>query len=184
MDPSKRWPQQLVDSLATAGIKVNDPTYIAKTGWRTDDMLKAAKKKIGKAQFDMVSLLIGVNNEYQQKSAESFEPEFKKCLKYAIKHCKSGKEGVFVVSIPDYGYTPFGSENQAIISERLDAYNEICQRISEEMDVAYFNITPISRQDKNNKTLVAKDGLHPSARQYALWVASFKSEVAKMFSTH
>jgi acyl-CoA thioesterase-1 len=102
-------------------------------------------------------------------------------LKYAISKSKKGKAGVFVVSIPDYGYTPFGSKKQKIISKRLDAYNLICQTISKEMEVPFFNITDISRMDPTDNSLVAKDGLHPSGKQYGLWVESFYKNVMKQF---
>ncbi|MFT4602208.1 MAG: lysophospholipase L1-like esterase, partial [Arenicella sp.] len=119
-------------------------------------------------------------NEFQGWEPKKFKPEFEKCLDYAIEHCAQGKEGVFVVSIPDYGYTPYGSKNQAKISARLDIYNLICKTITTEKGVDFYDITPISRQDKKDKTLLAKDGLHPSAKQYTLWVNSFADKVYKL----
>lgn len=179
----ERWPIQLENALDTAGYSLNDPKIIAKTGWRTDEMLRAAKKQLGDTTFDIVSLLIGVNNEYQGKSPKSFEREFEECLKYAISKSKSGKKGVFVLSIPDYGYTPFGEKKQMSISKRIDAYNAICKRICEEYDVLYINITDISRKVKKDNSLVADDNLHPSAEQYALWVKRAIDEVAQLISS-
>ncbi len=179
IDSNRQWPKQLVNKLNGKGISIELSKLIAKTGWRTDDMLKAAKKEVKKNKYDLVSLLIGVNNEYQGWDPIKFKPEFEKCLDYAIEHCNKGKTGVFVVSIPDYGYTPFGAKKQQIISARLDLYNEICKNVAKEKGVAFYDITPISRKDKTDKTLVAKDGLHPSAKQYRLWVDSFASQVYK-----
>mgnify|MGYP005817475723 CR=1 FL=1 len=183
IQPEDRWPNQLKNSLDTAGFKINELKIIAETGWRTNEMLRAAKNQLSDTTFDLVSLLIGVNNEYQGKSPKSFESEFEKCLKYAISKSKHGSKGVFVLSIPDYGYTPFGEKKQKTISKRIDAYNEICKRISEEYGVAFISITDISRKVKENEDLVAHDKLHPSAKQYALWVKRAVDDVAQMISS-
>lgn len=175
-----QWPRQLRDSLSKKGILLNEPVIIAKTGWRTDEMLQAARSRLDNERFDLVSLLIGVNNEYQGKSPDSFEQEFEKCLKYAIEHCKRGKQGVFVLSIPDYGYTPFGEENQQKISNRLDKYNSICEKICNEYGIVFLTITDISRQVPENPLLVAEDNLHPSAEQYARWIKRILPEVYKL----
>lgn len=175
-----QWPRQLRDSLAKKEVFLDEPVIIAKTGWRTDEMLKAARKALNDQQFDLVSLLIGVNNEYQGKSPASFEKEFENCLKYAIEHCKNGKKGVFVLSIPDYGYTPFGEEKQQRISRRIDKYNTICKEICSEYGVLYLNITDISRRVPEDLSLVAEDNLHPSAAQYARWIERIAPEVYKL----
>lgn len=180
--PQYRWPVQFKQAFDTTQFTIKTPKIIAKTGWRTDDMLNAAKTELKDTTYDIVSLLIGVNNEYQGKSPKSFESEFEKCLKYAIQKSNYGNKGVFVLSIPDYGYTPFGEKKQASISKRLDAYNEICKRISAEHNVLYINITDISREVKKEPSLVADDGLHPSAEQYALWVERAVVKVAEMIS--
>jgi acyl-CoA thioesterase-1 len=180
--PKDRWPIQLHTAFDTSNYSLEKPIIIAKTGWRTDDMLSDAKKRLDNSTFDLVSLLIGVNNEYQGKSPKSFEGEFEECLKYAISKSKQGKKGVFVLSIPDYGYTPFGETNQKTISKRIDAYNDICKRISKEYGVLYINITDISRRAKKENTLVADDGLHPSAEQYALWVERAVGDVIRLIT--
>lgn len=182
VSPKDRWPIQLKNVLNSNETKLKEPKIIAETGWRTDDMLNAAKKQLEDTTFDVVSLLIGVNNEYQGRSPKSFESEFEKCLIYSIKKSNYGKKGVFVLSIPDYGYTPFGEKNQSSISERINAYNDICKRICEEYGVLYINITDISRRAKEEDSLVADDGLHPSAKQYALWVEKAVVEVAELIS--
>ena len=179
VDSLKQWPKQLVAKLKTSGLDINLSKMVAQTGWRTDNMLSAAKKEVKKQKYDLVSLLIGVNNEYQGWDPINFKPEFEKCLDYAIEHCSKGKKGVFVVSIPDYGYTPFGASKQTVISARLDLYNTICENVAKDKGVAFYNITDISRQDDPDHTLVAKDGLHPSAKQYGLWVDSFSDKVFK-----
>lgn len=184
VDESLRWPIQLRDSLIKKGFQLAEPRIIAKTGWRTDEMLEAAKKQVQKDSFDIVSLLIGVNNEYQGRSPESFVAEFENCLQFAINHSKRGKEGVFVLSIPDYGYTPFGQENQERITRRLNKYNEVCRMISEKHGVMFISITDISREVPENEDLVAKDDLHPSGMQYALWVERSLESVIQILGRH
>jgi lysophospholipase L1-like esterase len=179
---SEQWPRQLVDQLTDKGLKIDPPRIIAQTGWRTDNMLNVAKSEIKSNQYDLVSLLIGVNNEFQGKSLASFETEFIKCLDYTIAHCSNGKEGVFVLSIPDYGFTPYGSLNQSTISLRIDAYNAICKRVSQEKNIPFFNITPISRKGLDNPLLVAPDGLHPSGLQYKQWINEIHKEVFNLIS--
>lgn len=178
----KAWPIQLANVLTDKGMLINSTTIIAKTGWRTDEMLLAAQEKIENKKFEMVSLLIGVNNEFQGQKIKNFESEFVTSLTYAIAHCQSGNKGVFVVSIPDYGYTPYGQKNQQKISERIDQYNAICKQISNDFHVPFYNITPISRRGLIEPSLVAEDGLHPSEKQYKLWVDHFAIQVFDLFN--
>jgi len=173
----ERWPVILADELNRKGIVIEKPKIIAKTGWRTDQLLETAKKEIGSIKYDFVSLLIGVNNEFQGRSVASFEPEFTACLDYAIQHCATGKSGVFVLSIPDYGFTPYGHSNRLKISKRIDAYNAICKRISEQKNVRYYDITELSRLGFIQPDLVANDGLHPSGKQYKLWVETHLNDL-------
>ena len=172
---NERWPVQLKDSLGKKGISVSDPTIIATTGWRTDQ-LKEAMNSLDSFEYDVVSLLIGVNNQYQEKSAESYHPEFEELLNLAVERAEGDKDRVFVVSIPDYGYTPFGKTNQEKISGDLDEYNAINRSITKEYGIRYFDITPVSRRGLNHPDLVAGDGLHPSGKQYSLWVAEIMKD--------
>lgn len=160
-----RWPNQLAQKL-----KIPNPTIIATTGWRTDDLNGAIQSANLKNEYDLVSLLIGVNNQYQGKSAVRYEIEFEDLLKTAIQLAKGKSKNVFVVSIPDYGYTPFGKPKQEIITPQIDEFNQINKRIADKYQIAYFNITGISRKGLDDPTLVAADGLHPSGKMYTLWV--------------
>lgn len=165
----ERWPVQLTHLLRKKGYDVQDPEIIATTGWRTDQLKEAIKKGTQHKEYDLVSLLIGVNNQYQGKSVESYQPEFEELLLKAIELAGGKKERVFVVSIPDYGYTPFGREKQASISVAIDAYNAANREITEKHGVRYFYITDLTRQGLDDPSLVASDGLHPSGKMYALW---------------
>lgn len=162
---AERWPNQLAQKF-----KIPNPRIIATTGWRTDDLNGAIKSANLKNEYDLVSLLIGVNNQYQGKSAAQYEIEFEDLLKTAIQLAKGKSKNVFVVSIPDYGYTPFGKPKQETITPQIDEFNQINKRIADKYKIIYFNITDISRKGLDDPTLVAADGLHPSGKMYTLWV--------------
>jgi lysophospholipase L1-like esterase len=166
----ERWPEVLAAELRKKGKSMEKPRIIATTGWRTDQLKKAIEEANLKPEYDLVSLLIGVNNQYQGKSAESYTPEFEELLNMAIKLAGGKKKNVFVVSIPDYGFTPFGQPKQEQITKALDAYNAINKKITEQAGIQYFNITDISRRGFEQPDLVADDKLHPSGAQYKLWV--------------
>lgn len=167
---SERWPVQLARTLTRKGVAVAPPQIIATTGWRTDNLKDGIATAQLKGTYDLVSLLIGVNNQYQGQPADQYALEYEDLLKTAIQLAGGKKEKVFVVSIPDYGYTPFGKSKQPQISRELDEFNEINRRITDSYGIAYFDITDISRQGWEDPELVASDGLHPSGKQYTLWV--------------
>lgn len=167
---NERWPVQLAEALRKKGRAVEGPRIIATTGWRTDNLKNAINIAQLKDEYGLVSLLIGVNNQYQGKPIEQFTSEFEDLLKTAIKLAGGKKENVFVVSIPDYGYTPFGKPKQEKISKELDEYNKISRTITEKYGVKYFYITDISRKGLEDAALVAADGLHPSGKMYTQWV--------------
>lgn len=169
---SSRWPVQLLDSLQARGYSTDTLAIIATTGWRTDQLLNAiAGKQLAQKQFNMVSLLIGVNNQYQNRPLAQYRPELEALIDSALRYVGGQTERVFVLSIPDYAYTPFGQQgNPFAISQQIDIYNTIKRDVCDSLGIAYFNITDISRQGLTDPTLVATDQLHPSGRQYGLWV--------------
>ena len=172
-----RWPVQLADSLSKIGVDCLEPKIIAKTGWRTDDLKAAIARAKLKPEYTLVSLLIGVNNYYQGKSVESYELEFEELLSLAIKLAGGNSARVFVLSIPDYGYTPFGRDKQKKISEGIDAFNVANREIAETYDVKYYSITDISRRGLDEPDLVAVDGLHPTEKMYSEWVQRILADV-------
>jgi lysophospholipase L1-like esterase len=167
---AERWPNQLVDSLIKRGWHIDKPTIIATTGWRTDNLKNAMNIAKLNAEYDLVSLLIGVNNQYQGKSSKEYAYEFEDLLKTAIHLAKGKKDRVFVVSIPDYGYTPFGKPKQEAITKAIDEFNEVNARIAYKHGVQYFDITETSRDGLKDPSLIAADGLHPSGKMYSYWV--------------
>ena len=177
---AERFPNQLAESLAADGIKFSAVKIVAKTGWTTDELdngINAAG--LTNNNYDMVTLLIGVNNQYRGRSVEDYKPSFTALLQRAIQFAGGKKERVIVVSIPDYAYTPFGRGQQSI-SQGIDQYNAANESITKAMGVAYAQITPISREGLNDPSLVAGDGLHPSGKQYGRWVGVIKP-IAKAF---
>ena len=168
--PEERWPVQFGAALKTRGVVCENIQIIATTGWRTDDLKKAIDAAHLSPEYNLVSLLIGVNNYYQGKSASSYAPEFEELLKTAIALAGGHTEHVFVVSVPDYGYTPFGKEKQPEISQGINNFNEVNERISQKLNVKYIPITDISRRGFEEPELIAADGLHPSGKMYAKWV--------------
>lgn len=149
--------------------KVATPVVIAKTGWRTDELLVAIKSV--KEKFNLISLLIGVNNQFQAKDINVFREEFTQLIEQAISFSKTGNKGVFVYSIPDYSVMPFmrGEDNSKVRTE-LKNYNAICLDICKQLNVSFYDITPISRKAKTDFSLIADDKLHPSAAMYEMWV--------------
>ena len=179
--PSARWPNQLVDALRPGlqdGDSLAPARILATTGWTTADLKQAMDGAgLDTTSWDLVSLLIGVNNQFQGLPIEDYAQEFDELLDAAIGLAGGDKARVFVLSIPDYGYTPFGQANQPSISTALQAFNDTCRTRTSAKGVVHFNITDISQQWPDTPGLVAVDGLHPSGLQYSLWVDSFAGEV-------
>lgn len=177
---NERWPVQLSQSLTKSGLEVSSPQIIARTGWTTDELkAKIVSEKITKT-YDLVSLLIGVNNQYRGRSVEQFRTEFIDLLETALKFAGNKPERVFVVSIPDWGVTPFGGKGQnKTISEQIDLFNQVKKQETEKKGVLFIDITPISRQAITDISLIAEDGLHPSGKMYQQWVEKISPELLK-----
>ena len=172
-----RWPNQLINELTQLDYKIDSAKIIAKTGWTTSNLLKAIENEKN-GTFNLVSLLIGVNNQYQHKPFSIFEIEFKKLLNKSIA-LAGDKNKVFVVSIPDYGVTPFGIKNKEIIAEELNAYNKFMFDQCNEKGIPFINITDISRSLGDSEGALAEDNLHPSGKQYSAWVSKIQPVVSK-----
>ncbi|MFZ4634127.1 MAG: SGNH/GDSL hydrolase family protein [Saprospiraceae bacterium] len=174
VDPGGNFPNQLADSLMQRGIQVSGVRSIAQTGWRTDQLLSNinGSTDIQDSLFSLVTLCIGVNNQYQNKDTAVYRKEFEQLLQKALVFAGNRKNRVVVLSIPDWAYTPYGqgSFNPGAISKAIDAYNAINYDISTRYKVLYVNVTGISRQGVSQPNLVATDQLHPSAKQYTLWI--------------
>ncbi len=164
-----RFPVQTAALLQAAGINVK-AEIIATNGWTTGDLMYAVQDKPVTLNFDAVSLLIGVNNQYQGKSLDAYKQEFTKLLQRAIELANGKASHVFVLSIPDYSVTPFaGNSNRQQIAAEIDAFNAANKMIAADFRVHYLNVTEESRKAANDPSLVASDGLHFSGKEYAIW---------------
>lgn len=178
VERTERWPHQFVDELKREGIVAHDPDYIATTGWTTRDLLTGIAGQLNTDKdYNLVSILIGVNNQYQGIPFSTYEPELREIIEFALSLVKGDSSKVFILSIPDYAFTPFG-QGKENISRELDAYNAVNKRLAREYHLAWVDVTPQSRKGLENPKLVAEDGLHPSAKQYALWVREIRPLLA------
>ena len=168
-----RFPEQLKSGLknnySTSEISLE---IIAQTGWTTSNLKTAINSKNLSNDYDLVTLLIGVNNQYLKIGFNIYQTEFPELLNKAISLAKANSNKVIVISIPDYAYTPFGqyASNSSIISSELDAYNDFAETYSKEKGVTYVHVTDITRNGLENPNLVASDGLHPSFLAYSKFV--------------
>ena len=167
---SDRFPNQVVKILQTDNIHISDPKIIATTGWTTHNLIAALDADPPQNNYSFVSLLIGVNNQYQGRTINEYKAEFTLLLNRAISYAGNNKSRVFVLSIPDYSVTPFAaSSDTARIAREIDAFNQVNKDISTFAGVKWIDITGISREAKSDPLLIAGDGLHPSGKQYSRW---------------
>lgn len=164
-----RFPTQTANLLTVAGIPVRVPDYIAQTGW-TSGMLTSQVQTVNPGQYDMVTLLIGVNDQYMTHDTTGYRDRFTGLLQKAISLCKTGKNKVVVLSIPDYSVTPFAAMmDTARIRLEIGWFNQINRDVTMQYSVNYLNITPSTREALYDRTLLADDGLHPSKLEYRKW---------------
>lgn len=176
---SQSFPYQLSAALTSAAISVGHPTIIATTGWTTDNLINAiANSGITGKTYDFVTLLIGVNDQFQGLSQGNYQVKFAQVLHTAINFANDDTSRVFVLSIPDYGITPFAGGNDSSIGPQIDQFNAINKAESLKAGVHYLDITDISRQATTDPSLIAPDGLHPSAKMYGLWIQRLEPLVA------
>ncbi len=166
-----RWPVQLAQALQSSGQPVGDPIIIARTGWTTSELMNGIRQAAPVGPFELVSLQIGVNNQYRGGQLETYRLEFVDLLVVAIGFAEGEANRVIVLSIPDWGVTPFaeGRDRDQIAAE-IEAFNAVNREESQRLGARYIDITPISRLAGQDTSLLAPDGLHPSGKMYAAWV--------------
>ncbi|MFT3897728.1 MAG: SGNH/GDSL hydrolase family protein [Thermomonas sp.] len=172
VEESGRWPMRLAAMLRAEGIALSDPRTVATTGWTTDELAAAMDATEPLGEWDFVSLLIGVNDQYRGRDVDDYVGEFASLLQRAIALAGGRADRVLVLSIPDWGVTPFArgsGRDLARIAAELDAYNEAAKEICASLGVAFVDITGISRDRGGETDMLAGDGLHPSAAMYARW---------------
>lgn len=184
---AENFPQQTVSILNSEGLHFDPPRIVAQTGWTTDELEagihEAIKHGLLLPAYDFVSLLIGVNNQYRGRSAENYKQEFEGLLQKAIAFAGGKPDHVTVLSIPDWGVTPFANgRDREQIAREIDELNAVNRKLAARYHVHHIDITAWTREAANDSSLLAADGLHPSGKEYARWaekLASFcKAKIA------
>ena len=178
------FPYQTLQLLRKSGMNITAPEIIAKTGWTTDELNACIESKIFSEQYDFVTLLIGVNNQYRGREVENYKIEFEMLLKKAISFAGNHSQHVFVISIPDWGVTPFAEgRDRAVIAKEIDAYNEACEKITKENQCYFIDITAAQRKDAGDPAMIAEDGLHPSGKEYSKWAKLLSEKIISLRSS-
>ena len=162
------FPYQVVQMLRNAGHQFAAPEIVAKTGWTTDELSAGISSTKFLARYDLVTLLIGVNNQYRGRSIDEYAAQFEELLKLAIQFAGDEVTHVIVLSIPDWGATPFAvNADRDKIAREIDNYNSVNKRVAAKYGVHYIDITPGTRNANNE--MLAADKLHPSGKEYCRW---------------
>jgi len=171
VEEDQRWPVQLVDTLRSAGLNLEDAEIIAQTGWTTAELMQAVAIDDPQGPYELVSLLIGVNNQYRGLDTNEYRMELRALIRTAIALSGNDSTRVMIISIPDYGVTPFAQNmDPEKIAEEIDAFNAIKKDESRKAGVFFTDITAVSRMASDDPELIADDKLHPSGKMYAEWV--------------
>ncbi len=169
---TENWPMQLAARLQAQNIPLAAPTILAQTGWTTRDLIAALQKANLTPGYDLVSLLIGVNNQYRGESLTTYRVEFQELLYEAIRYARNSPQRVIVLSIPHWEKTPYAKgRDQNQISVEIQQFNRVNQAETCQAQAHYFNFSALCNQILRNQNLLTKDQLHPSAQLYAKWVA-------------
>lgn len=179
---NERWPNQLATMISDQGIQT-EVTILARTGWTTDELWHAIQSNPPQGTSDLVSLLIGVNNQYRGYDVDEYREQFRFLLSKSIEYARGDVSHVIVLSIPDWGVTPYAADRHPdVISKEIGIFNTVNRAEAEFAGAHYVDITPISRQALDDSSLVAFDGLHPSGKMYKLWVEKAIPIVLKVFN--
>lgn len=174
------YPNQLVNKLIDNGLELDELKIIATTGWSTDDLLQNIYRSSLDSNYNLVSVLIGVNNQFRKIDTSVYKTQLIEIIEQAIVYAGNKSENVIALSIPDYWYTPFGQNYPDKTSDEIDWYNTYKKQICAKYKIKYYNITPISRRGLEEPELVATDKLHPSEKMYALWVNELYKDVLEI----
>ena len=178
---NERWPKQLAAMLSEKNIQT-EVTIIARTGWTTEELWQGIQASPPQGTYDLVSLLIGVNNQYRGYSVDEYREQFRFVLNKSIEYAGGDVNRVIVLSIPDWGVTPFAAGRHVdVISKEIGIFNTVNREETEAAGAHYVDITPISRQVLDDPALVAVDGLHPSGKMYTLWAEKALPTVIEIF---
>jgi len=170
VEGEERWPVQLAAMLRDHGVEVGEPQIIAATGWTTDELAAAIDAASLDGPYDLVSLLIGVNNQYRGRPLDEYRGQFRELLGRAVGFAGGSASRVMVLSIPDWGVTPFAEgRDRAAIAREIDAFNAVNREETVSARARHVDVTPISREAARDGSLIADDRLHPSGLMYRRW---------------
>jgi lysophospholipase L1-like esterase len=170
VSPAERWPNQLAGLLRAKGVDISDPLIVAVTGWTTDELWAGIDRANPQGRYDLVSLLIGVNNQYRGRSEAQYREQFASLLRRAVEFAGGEARRVLALSIPDWSATPFAADrDRAAIAAAIDRFNAVNREEAERAGARYVDVTPVSREAAQDRSLTASDGLHPSGQMYAKW---------------
>ena len=169
---NERWPVQLAARLRSEGVEIASPEIVAVTGWTTNELDAGINDADARGPYDLVSLLVGVNNQYRGRDVENYRTEFRALLGRAIAFAGGEAGRVVVVSIPDWGVTPFAKRDERgseQIGAEIERFNAVAEEEAQSAGAHFVDITPVSKTAADDAGLTAEDGLHPSGAMYALW---------------
>lgn len=172
MSNDTSWPVQLAGRLRAQGIRVGEPQIIATTGWTADELSAAIDATALAPPYALVTLSVGVNNQYRGRPLDEYRVQFRALVQRAIALAGGDASHVVVVSIPDWGVTPFArakGRDAERVAHEIDAFNAAVYAESQSAGARWVDVTAISR-DAEARTQLVADGLHPSREQYARWV--------------
>lgn len=179
---TESFPYQLVQLFRGKGVNMPAPEIIAKTGWTTDELSAAMNGYHFLKEYDLVTLLIGVNNQYRGRSAEEFRKEFQGLFLRAVNLAGGRQDRVVVISIPDWGLTPFAADrNSASITDEIDIFNAVCKEQAADSGVVFVDITTGQRSRSSDLSYLAGDQLHPSGKEYAEWTKLLFDTLGTLF---
>lgn len=181
---AESFPYQLREKLNKESLQLSAPKIVATTGWTAGELIAGIKAETFLPKYDLVTLLIGVNDQYRGYSIAAYRKEFVALLKTAVTFAGGNAAHVFVVSIPDWGVTPYGAQSGRdvkVIAKEIDAFNAVNKEESLKAGISYTDITPASRNAATDGALVASDGLHPSGKMYKEWADQLSPSIVKAF---
>ena len=172
VSPADRWPTRLAATMRARGIPIGEPMVIARTGWTTDELSAAIDETNPRGPFDVVTLLIGVNNQYRGRSVEEYRVQFRALLGRAVAFAAERADRVVVVSIPDWGVTPFAAQSghsSQTIAREIEGFNAAARDEAAAIGAQFIDVIEASRRASSESDMTAVDGLHPSARMHEIW---------------
>jgi lysophospholipase L1-like esterase len=180
----ERWPVRLAALLRARGITLATPEIVARTGWTTDELSAGIDAAHPRGPYDVVTLLIGVNNQYRGRSAAEYRDQLRGLLERAVAFADGRAAHVVVLSIPDWSVTPFAAgRDRALVAREIDAFNAVNRDEARRAGARYVDVTAISRRAVGDPSLVADDGLHPSGSMYEAWAEAALPDVSMILES-